>query len=1693
MAQPPHLWTAEDVARYLRALHLEERYVEVFVREGVTGIVLMELTADDLRDEPFSLTALVPRKTVLGAIKRMSAPREAGALLPAPPAPAEVAQGAAAAPSLRDARSASHVNAVRALSGAPKAGLFSSVARLATREAQAAEGKAIGRRRNEWRMHGSGEEWRGLGVEEYTKRCKDALGVYIGDLRKAAQGGFRAPAEGKVLCPLPAPDMQPASLDDFHSDPGDRTGTILEWVMCLPAAAASHDETRGIPYSDADARDMAVWGANLLTLVHAELDDPGSADYSVCAVKGYGAPADSGAACREHLKACVAALAAIGVDPAVAADELFAVFLYTHQMLPIGDPKPLRREVHSGDRSLFSVMNWAMRVSRDPGTDWAELKHAFTATLALFRPLMVRVDTFLCRVPPQRRTVYRGLSRRVSQQYKLGTVVAWDAFSSTAVDRSVAQAFSGGGTLFVIHIFTAGSVDFVSRFPGEAEALLSCNTAFVVRHKLSRTVLNMLRAKADIVTMQQLGDDPTPAEQVAAFAASQEDLRPMYAPFLEEYVEGRVAPLPPPCADDASTPIFTFLSSWCAGPPDPALLLGVGGTGKTSATLAALCHLARSVPGVIAVFVPLPSVVDVGAAGALDRHVLAQVGFRTADMDEALARHRVCLFFDSLDETALRGEAALTGLFDRNPIVARAHCVVSCRPEFLADHGAAPGTVLTTRRPTVVQYVQPFVPEDVATLIHKKQHAWEAAEGDKDKVDVAAVLAAMRLPQAVLHTPLTLAMAADVVLRLRGPPPLPDGAHSATRGDIYEHYLRAVGRGGGQSSVDALLRRLEVVAMRMLNNNSWQLPMHAVLEEVEDVATVEQCIPCRVEDPHDPAASFAFSHKTIAEYLVARRLWREPRALDDITRAFSLDTPEVILFYAEMALRSVPSTRCRDEAVASTWAAWVRDASRPHRASNALALTCAADYPMWGFDLSGVRIAHCNLHQARLRGACLRGAVLEESLLFGASFQDADIDGAAFPGCGAGFGEAPLDVPGVQALALSPDHTCLAAVTNSAVYVFDARTRGLLGEVQLGHHFSGGSCLYGTFAPMFGGCDGRCLAVGGRGGVVVVDTAAQPYSTTELAMGDSVSRCVAVALAGPEAEDVVVAGSTLEVYSRTSGARVAAVACSCAYDNYEAYPRALMPLPHASRRVLVASNVNGLSAGGLCLFDCASAAFVYTFALSEPASQFVLSRDQAVLAVNVSGWYVQLYACDWGAAEPRGLITMTQKVEEDNFTRIAFSPDAKRLYLSGSGFARAWDIAARGEVGRYGSHVDDLSDVAVTDQHVVFTACRNDQAVGVWNADGVDASFRPLRPAAGSTFTLRCYDVTSDGKYLVTFDDSGRGIVWDVESGAALRDVPNWDRSQSADGVRFTKHTHEMIIGHHLGLVVVASCPDVQVEPSVTFEGPGSVYHVAAPDAAPANTHFAAAVAWNGICVYDRQEKASKLWNVRAEEGDDAYRTYSLEDVIMSPDGRFVVAHGCGFFAVWEHALSAAAAASGDGFVTMVDSLTAIAAAEHAPLHFLAVVCGVPTAYEYATGASAYKVAAKVPQGPLMWCMNPFTARQELIASDSRRGVKRFSFGADGDDVEACVLLPNTPMVQTFVSARIPVLFDGAMRATRFVTCSSAFKHALLWDATHVDEGGGCKLERTYGVEEKLTAQGHIGHLDPAGGTPGTLALHFRS
>ena len=180
----------------------------------------------------------------------------------------------------------------------------------------------------------------------------------------------------------------------------------------------------------------------------------------------------------------------------------------------------------------------------------------------------------------------------------------WDAFSSASLIGAEAKGFMGAeqGTFFTIEGVSAPMVNFVSWFPGQAEALYRRGTNFVVRSRVSNTLLSMLESNAELIkmsevspsssssssnreeegsffTVRKLSDD----EKIHALLTHAKDTQFLYKGFIANYVDGVLNSVPNSRTGSFSVSSFIGrLLSVGANEKIRAVLVANGGAGKSS-------------------------------------------------------------------------------------------------------------------------------------------------------------------------------------------------------------------------------------------------------------------------------------------------------------------------------------------------------------------------------------------------------------------------------------------------------------------------------------------------------------------------------------------------------------------------------------------------------------------------------------------------------------------------------------------------------------------------------------------------------------------------------------------------------------------------------------------------------------------------------------------------------------------------------------------------------------------------------------------------------------------------------------------------------------------------------------------------------------------------------------------------------
>ena len=158
---------------------------------------------------------------------------------------------------------------------------------------------------------------------------------------------------------------------------------------------------------------------------------------------------------------------------------------------------------------IYRRLNWLLRSVRQPGP-----QREFSERFGTY---FVGLDADLRRLPPFRGTVYRGINVRIAESYySPGSIITWDALSSSSDDATVARSFLGEaaepvGTLFVINSISGRSIKTFSSLPEENEVLFPAGAQFRVVRRVEVGLRNLLEAAlrvsllcVDVIELQEV-------------------------------------------------------------------------------------------------------------------------------------------------------------------------------------------------------------------------------------------------------------------------------------------------------------------------------------------------------------------------------------------------------------------------------------------------------------------------------------------------------------------------------------------------------------------------------------------------------------------------------------------------------------------------------------------------------------------------------------------------------------------------------------------------------------------------------------------------------------------------------------------------------------------------------------------------------------------------------------------------------------------------------------------------------------------------------------------------------------------------------------------------------------------------------------------------------------------------------------
>ncbi|CAF1129906.1 unnamed protein product [Adineta steineri] len=162
-------------------------------------------------------------------------------------------------------------------------------------------------------------------------------------------------------------------------------------------------------------------------------------------------------------------------------DESAAIYIYTMEM--------------SGDSCVYRILNQTLRLE-----DRTKVRPWFGYLKLL--------DSATSKLPKFKGTVWRGIDKDVTMNFKEGQRITWWSISSCSTSISVISSFiseSSSGTLFNIECLNGKSIASYTNYPNENEVILMPGTMFEV-------VSNPLNHKGglNIIHLKETSNDEPP-------------------------------------------------------------------------------------------------------------------------------------------------------------------------------------------------------------------------------------------------------------------------------------------------------------------------------------------------------------------------------------------------------------------------------------------------------------------------------------------------------------------------------------------------------------------------------------------------------------------------------------------------------------------------------------------------------------------------------------------------------------------------------------------------------------------------------------------------------------------------------------------------------------------------------------------------------------------------------------------------------------------------------------------------------------------------------------------------------------------------------------------------------------------------------------------------------------------------------
>ena len=1018
-----------------------------------------------------------------------------------------------------------------------------------------------------------------------------------------------------------------------------------------------------------------------------------------------------------------------------------------------------------------------------------------------FQPFIAKLQRLISCLPKKVLTVFRGITVNVSSKYRVGTKLVWNAFTSTSVVPKAARAFMDkngeGGTFFVI-VSKEGAADvrFASPFQGEQEFLYTSNIVFQVQWKLSPTLLRMMGKQYDVIVMQQIGKEALhPGEQARAIRDVMCHTLAIFEDYLTEYVEGRVTDDQKVAADDDAKQLLQVATEWLdTDSAGPLCLVGDGGTGKTSAAIAIMSHFmqqskseenlqshltacnsfhhnseygeyAFSEKEVFPIFVALPTIGEkVCKRGGIDSFIQSMFGIEDEGGLAALSQeYRVVVILDSLDEVGLSRETidnALrgNGLNSRRSILGlhewcstNCRVIVTTRNEYLLSVG-----VTTTQVRLVLFFFC------LQSLTNKKNYKKKQVCGEGTKslymqhfnhVDaqryIKTFFGKRNIPveqnvgwMTGLKNPFLLHMACYSHT---------SGATEPTETDIYKAFLIKWTSDelrkfkNSKVTPEELLEVGEQLACKMLQTGKWQVVLGdeatRLSKRFKHVALALRCLPLRVEDFNDKNSIVTFRHKTLGEFLAARRLATNPITClkEEIIKPFSKGAPNIGQYFrslhdSNVYIKLLELVRdSRDQELSSEKVA---------AASNSMALLVSSGYTFLDCDLSSIIIRDSDLRRLIMSDSSLKNSKvfdcwLEHSTLYRTDLSHFSCEGSTF-----GMPLPPLrgHTNRVSTVAIMPDSSSVISGGGDMVLKLWDLSTGKEGRTFEKIHIRIITCV--AISP-----DGKAVVSGSGDNSLRVWNLSDPHDTPKALRGhiDGVTSVVFSSdgnkiVSGGEDRKVILWSLSTGKWQEFEGHTgiVTSVAITSTNDTI---------ISASHDKTVRVWNVYALREFNIFKEHTDG---VRALALSPDGTTVVSAGYDKTVRV----WDLQ-----------SGKEAVKYEGHTGVVSGVAVAPDGTKVVsVSSDRSIRVWDISSGKETLKVDGHLDSITSVAITPSGTQVVSASDDKTLRVWDI----ATGKEAVKIEGHSRFISSIAISPDGNRVVSASGDSYLQSWDIATSRRL-------------------------------------------------------------------------------------------------------------------------------------------------------------------------------------------------------------------------------------------------------------------------------------------------------------------------------------